>query len=148
MKVIFLKNVPKIGQKYDVKNVSDGYALNFLIPQKLAEIASPSALKKVDMLKAQDEQEKKVQAELLAKNMQAIGGTKIEFTEKANDKGHLFSSIHKESLVTALKEQAHLDIIADFIDLPKPIKETGEHKVTVKVGDKSAQFVVVVNNKK
>lgn len=147
MKVIFLKNVPKVGQKYDVKNVSDGYALNFLIPQRLAEIASDGAMKKVNLLKAQDEQEKKVQADLLAKNMEAISGARVEFTEKASEKGHLFSSIHKEALVTALKEQAHLDIIADFIDLPKPIKETGEHKVTVKVGDKSAQFVVVVNSK-
>ncbi len=147
MKVIFLKNVPKVGQKYDVKNVSDGYALNFLIPQKLAETASVSAMKRLELLKAQDDQEKKVQADLLAKNMTAIAGARIEFTEKASDKGHLFSSIHKEALVTALKEQAHLDIIADFIELPKPIKEVGEHKVTVKVGDKSAEFLVVVNSK-
>jgi large subunit ribosomal protein L9 len=147
MKVIFLKNVPKIGQKYDIKNVSDGYALNFLIPQKLAEIASGSALKKVNLLKAQDEQEKKVQADLLAKNMEAVAKAKIEFTEKASEKGHLFSSIHKEALVVALKEQAHLDINADFIDLSKPIKEVGEHKITVRVGDKSAEFVVVVNSR-
>lgn len=147
MKVIFLKNVPKVGQKYDIKNVSDGYALNFLIPQKLAEIASPGAMKKVDLLKAQEEAEKKVQADLLAKNMEAVSTARVEFTEKASEKGHLFSSIHKEALVSALKEQAHLDILADFIDLPKPIKETGEHKVTVKVGDKSAQFVVVINSK-
>lgn len=145
MKVIFLKNVPKVGQKYDVKTVSDGYALNFLIPQKLAEIASASAMKRINLLKAQDDQEKKVQADLLAKNLEAVSSARVEFTEKASEKGHLFSSIHKEALVTVLKEQAHLDILADFIDLPKPIKETGEHKVTVKVGDKSAQFVVVVN---
>lgn len=144
MKVILLKNVPKVGQKYDVKNVSDGYALNFLIPQKAAQVATASALKNVDLLKASDVQVKKIQADLLAKNLEAISSARVEFTEKASEKGHLFSSIHKEALVTALKAQARLDILADFIDLPKPIKEVGEHKVTVKAGDKSVQFLVVV----
>ncbi len=144
MKVIFLKNVVKVGQKYEIKNVSDGYALNFLIPQGFAEIATEKAVKKVTQLRAADMQEKTVQADLLTKNLEQIKTATITFTEKANEKGHLFSGIHKEALVIALREQAHLDILADFIDLPKPIKEVGEHKVTVKVGDKSAEFKVVV----
>lgn len=145
MKVILLKNIPKVGQKYDVKDISDGHALNFLIPKKLAEVATPSAIKKMEVLRVSDMQKKSIQADLLAKNMGDLNGVRVEFTEKASDKGHLFSSIHKEALAGAIKAQTRLDINADFIDLPKPIKEVGEHKVTVKIGDKSAEVVVVVN---
>ncbi len=144
MKVILLKNVPKVGQKYDVKNVADGYALNFLIPQKLAEVATSSAVKKIEVLKSADQTQKKVQEDLLLKNLESVNLAKIELTEKANDKGHLFSGIHKEQLIAALKDQAHLDLSADFIDLSKPIKEVGEHKVVVKVGDKKAEFSLTI----
>lgn len=144
MKVILLKNVPKVGQKYDIKQVSDGYALNFLIPQKLAEVATVSAVKKVETLKAADASSRKVQEELLFKNLKQVNETKIEMSGKANDKGHLFSGIHKEEIVIALKTQAHLDLLPEFIDLSKPIKEVGEHKISVKVGDKSAEFGLVV----
>lgn len=144
MKVILLKNVPKVGQKYDIKQVADGYALNFLIPQKLAEVATASAVKKVETLKAADAASQKVQEELLLKNLKQVNETSIEMTGKANDKGHLFSGIHKEEIVVTLKNQAHLDLLPEFIDLSKPIKETGEHKVVVRVGDKSAEFKLVV----
>ena len=148
MKVILLKTVPKIGQKYEVKDISDGHALNFLIPKKLAEVATPSAIKRIGLLQARDMQEKNIHADLLAKNLEDIKDVCVEFTEKASDKGHLFSSIHKERIVEALKTQTRLDINADFIELPKPIKEIGEHKVTVKVGDKSVEFLVVVKSVK
>ena len=145
MKVILLKNVPKVGQKYDIKNVSDGYALNFLIPHKLAEVATANATKKVEQLKSADSQNKKLQEELLAKNLEGVAVARIELSEKGNEQGHLFSSIHVDAIVKALKDQAHLDINPEFIDLSRPIKNTGEHKITVKVGDKSAQFTLVVN---
>ena len=52
MRVIFLKDVPKIGKKFEIKNISDGHALNFLIPQGAVKIATPDAVKNVEALKA------------------------------------------------------------------------------------------------
>ncbi len=145
MKVILLKNVPKVGRKYEIKNVSDGFALNFLIPQKAAEPATGPAVKRVEALRAKEVADQKIREDLLMKNLQSIQNVKIEFSEKANDKGHLFSGIHKERLVEELKAQTRLDISPEFIDLAKPLKEVGEHKVVVKVGDKSAEFTVVIS---
>jgi large subunit ribosomal protein L9 len=54
MRIILLHDIPKVGKKYDIKNVSDGHALNLLIPKGLAEVATPAAQKKVEKLKMED----------------------------------------------------------------------------------------------
>ena len=61
-----------------------------------------------------------------------------------NEKGHLFSGIHQAEIAAAIKEKTRLDIPTSHIELIKPIKEIGEHSVTVKVGEKRAAFIVVV----
>lgn len=144
MKVILLKSVPKIGRKYDVLDVAEGYAMNALFPKGLAENATPKALERVKVLKASEEVDRKVQEDLLIKNLKDIEGVTIEISGKANDKGHLFAGIHKEELVSALKEQARLDIGTDYITLDKPIKEVGDHKIEVKVQDSVAEFTLVL----
>jgi large subunit ribosomal protein L9 len=144
MKVILLHDVRKVGKKYEIKNVADGYALNFLIPRKLAEVATPQAERKVNTLKAQDEVQRKIQEDLLKKNLKEIEKATIEVKEKVNEKGHLFAGIHKEEIVRELKVQAHLDINPDFVVLEKPIKELGDHKIEVKAGDSVAHFTVRV----
>jgi large subunit ribosomal protein L9 len=144
MKVILLKNVPKIGKKYQVINVASGYAANFLFPKNLAEIATDKAIVRVEKLLAEQGAQKKIMEDLLLKNLSDINGAKIEITEKANEKGHLFAAIHADELIPALKEQTRLDVDADHIVLNKPIKEIGEHKVSIKVQDKTAEFTVNV----
>ncbi len=145
MKVILLKSVQKVGKKYDVVEVAPGYAMNALFPKNLAENATPKAIARVAVLKEAEEAERKVREDLLLKNFSEIGAAKIEVSGKANDKGHLFAGLHKEELISALKEQARLDITPEYIVLEKPIKEIGEHKVEVRVQDKTAEFTVVVS---
>jgi large subunit ribosomal protein L9 len=104
MKVILLKDVRKVGKKFETKDVADGYALNFLIPRKLAEASTPSSMKKVENLKSRDAAEKKVQEDLLKKNLASFNGVTIEMKENANEKGNLFKGIHKEEIIEALKK--------------------------------------------
>lgn len=144
MKVILLHDVPKIGKKYDVKNVADGYALNMLIPKGFAEAADAQAVRRAEEMKAREAAERKVQEDLLEKNLKSVGEITLRFTEKANDKGHLFAGLHKERILAALKKNGHLDIPAHCIDMDKPIKEVGEYTVPVKAGEKAAAFRVVV----
>ena len=77
-------------------------------------------------------------------NLKEIDGVLITIKEKANEKGHLFAQIHKPEIVKALKEQKKIDVIADFIDLEKPLKEVGSHEIVVKVQDKTAKFNLVI----
>ena len=145
MKVIFLKQVTGTAKKYDVKDVADGHALNFLFPQGLAEMATEKALTRLETLKLAHEAEVKVQLDLLAKNLESLANVSIELNKKANEKGHLFDSVHKELLVEELAKQAHINLLPELLDLEKPIKEVGEHEITVKIGDKTGSFKVVVN---
>lgn len=144
MKVIFLKDVPKVGKKFETKDISDGYALNFLIPKGLAQAATKDAVKRLETLKAKDEAERKIQEDLLLKNLKEIEGKTITLSEKANEKGHLFAGIHKVELIPAIESQTRVQIHPDFILLDKPIKEVGEHPITVAVKDKKATFTLEV----
>jgi large subunit ribosomal protein L9 len=144
MKVILLKDVPKVGKKYDIKNVAEGYALNLLIPKGLAQIATAQAEKNIEVMKQKDMVEKKVQGELLLKNLEVIKTLVLNIKEKANDKGHLFAGITKERLIEEIIKTARLNLDVDSIKLDKPIKEVGEHEVTVEVLGKSAKFKVIV----
>jgi large subunit ribosomal protein L9 len=147
MKVIFLKQVPSVGNKYEVKNVSDGYATNFLIPNGLALVATDGTLKKILSKKDQEDSEKKVHEDLLLKNIKDLDGVRIEMTEPANEQGHLFAGIHASEIVPVIREQTHLQILPEHIDLPKPIKEVGEHKVSVNVQDVKVEFLLIVSAK-
>jgi large subunit ribosomal protein L9 len=144
MKVIFLKEVPKTGRRYETKEVSDGYALNMLIPQELAIAATPEAIKRIGVLKKQAETEHKIHEELLEQNIKSLDGITLEIIGKANEKGHLFAGIHKQEIVTALEKDAHIQVNPDFIQLDQPIKTVGEYVIEVKAGKKSAKFKLSV----
>lgn len=146
MKVILLKDVAKIGKKYDIKDVSDGYAQNMLLPRGLAKLATKDAIAKVEQLKANDLTAKKIQEELLIKNLEIIKNLKLELKEKTNEKGHLFAGITKEILHSELVKKTRLSIELNSIKLDKPIKEVGEHKVLVEVLGKKTEFTVVVSS--
>lgn len=145
MKIILLQDVAKIGRKYDVKNVSDGHALNLLIPKGLAQVATPDALKKVEKLKLEDAAHRKVQEDLLLMNLKAVESTTLEIKEKANDKGHLFAGVHKEEIISRMKSEKQIDLLPEFIELDKPIKEVGNHIVVIKVKDKSAKLKLTIS---
>ncbi len=142
MKIILLKDVPKVGRKYDIKEVAEGYALNMLIPRGLAKIATKDAVAKVEQLKANDLTNKKIQEELLLKNLEVIRNLKIDIKEKANEKGHLFAGVTRERVFEEVTKATRLTLNIDSIILDKPIKETGEHKITVEAMGKKAEFVL------
>ena len=68
MKVIFLKDMPRVGKRYDVKNVNDGYAMNFLLPNKIAIIATAKTIAELEIRKKEIQIEREVQEDLLIKN--------------------------------------------------------------------------------
>ena len=131
MKVILLKDVKGVGRKYDVKNVGDGHAMNMLIPQKFAEIATPQAIKRNEETKANDATMRQVDKELARENIKQLGAETIEMVEKTNEKGHLFAGVHTKEIALAIKKQTRLDIDPEWIKLEKAIKVTGEYDIDV-----------------
>ncbi len=144
MKIILLKDVKGFGKKYDIKDAKDGYALNLLIPRGLAVHATDKNAKDVEIKKKNDLEHYKIQEDLLLMNLKELEGIKIEMSEKANEKGHLFAGIHKEQIVEEIKKQAKINILPEFIILEKPVKEVGEHNISVKVADRMVKFKLVV----
>lgn len=147
MKIALLKDVKGLGKKNDIKEVADGYALNSLIPQKSAIVATPAVLKNIEVLKKQEATERKIQEDLLAKNLHSIHDTEVEVVVGANEKGHLFAGLHKEDIAKIVHEKTEVDILPEFIQLEKPIKEIGEHKIDLKVQGKLATFTLNVKAK-
>jgi large subunit ribosomal protein L9 len=140
MKVILTKDIAGVGRKYEVKNVADGYAINFLFPQKLAAIATDKELKRVESERAKAEGEKQIQNELLSKNLEGLRGKSVTLKAKAGEKGNLFKGIHKEEISKAIKEELKLDIPSDLIDLKHPLKEIGSHEITAQ----NTEFEVII----
>jgi large subunit ribosomal protein L9 len=145
MKIILLKDVQKVGKKYDVKDVAEGFALNSLIPRGLAKVATKDAIAKVEQLKANDLTNKKIQEELLLKNLEVIKNLKIELKEKANEKGHLFAGITKDRIFAEVTKATKLGLNIDSIKMDKPIKEVGEHKIKIEAMGKSAEFLLIIS---
>jgi large subunit ribosomal protein L9 len=146
VKIILLKDVPKVGRRYEVKEVSDGFALNSLLPKGLAEKATPDKVAKIEAQKARDLADKKIQEELLLKSLEEIKGVTLSFKEKANEKGHLFKGITKEAILDELKRKTKFNVDADSIKLDKPLKEIGSHKVIIEVLGKKAEFEVNIES--
>lgn len=144
MKVIFLKDVPRVGKRYDVKEVNDGYAMNFLIPRKLAELATPKAVAELDKRKKTIEIEREVQDDLLMRNLEEIKGKVVHIKAKADDKGHLFSKIHDKEIAQAMHTEHHAEINEEFIILEKPIKEIGEYEIPISIKNKKSSFKLII----
>ncbi len=144
MKVILLKDVPKVGRKFEVKDVSDGYATNLLIPRGMAEKATPQAL--VELKKQIDSasESQKIQDELLHKNFSSLKNTLIQIKRPAGDTGHLFAGVKEGDIKDAIEQQLGIVLPKDFIDLEAPLKTVGEHLVKVQSGDHKANIKIVI----
>ncbi|MEK7661910.1 MAG: 50S ribosomal protein L9 [Patescibacteria group bacterium] len=145
MKIILLKDVPGVGRRYEVKEISPGYARNFILPKGLGEPATEAAMKRVKTLSVQAEAEHKIQEELLRKNVESLDGKRIEVKEKANELGHLFAGIHIKEIEKLFKEKLHAEIPLHFIKLDKPIKEIGTFKIEIDSGSSKAYVTLVVD---
>jgi large subunit ribosomal protein L9 len=144
MRVIFLQDVPKVGKRHDVKEINDGYVMNFLLPRKLAVPATPQAVADLEKRKKNIEIEREVQTDLLLKNLEEIKGKIVKIKGKANEKGSLFKAIHKKEIVEEMHKQHHADIAEEFIVLEKPIKEVGEFEIPISIKGKNSSFKLVV----
>ncbi|HXV27158.1 MAG TPA: 50S ribosomal protein L9 [Candidatus Paceibacterota bacterium] len=144
MKVILLDNIRSVGQVGDVKDVSDGYARNFLIPRRLARAASEGAAKDVQAIKAKKLAAAKLADDEAKATAEKLSGTPVQIAGKANAKGTLFAAIEPADVAAELSGLAGARIEASAVQLDEPLKTVGEHEVTVKLTDNVSATVKVV----
>ena len=144
MRVILLDDVGKLGRRGDVRDVSDGYARNFLIPKKLALSATSGNLNNLDHIKKQQEAKAdriKSDAEALRERIEALV---YEERRQASEEGKLFGSVTSQHIVEFL-EGHRIPLERRRIHLDEPIKALGETTVTIRLHpDVSAQLKVNV----
>lgn len=144
MKVILLDDVAKVGRRGDVRDVSDGYARNFLIPKKLALSASAGNMKNLDHIKQQANAKAdriKGDAEALR---QKIEGLTLEERRQASEEGKLFGSVTSQDIVEFLDKHG-VKVERRRVNLDEPIKTLGDTTVPIRLHqDVTAQFKVTV----
>jgi len=129
MKVILLENVNSIGKKGDVKEVSEGHARNFLLPKKLAAIATKAAVVQAETKKKNEAEEEKIHVDLIRKEAGKLRGEKVEIRSKGKD-GKLFGSVGAKDIIEKLKEKG-FEIKEKDLMLKSPIKKAGEYEIEV-----------------
>lgn len=144
MKVIFLKDVPRVGKRHDIKEMNAGYAMNFLIPRSLAVVATPQAIKDLEFRQKEIIIEREVQDNLLVKNLKEIQDKTVTIKAKTDEKGHLFSAIHGKMIREALHKEFRIELDEKFIALEKQIKELGEFDIPILIKNKKASFKLLV----
>ena len=134
MKVILLKDIPQIGRKGEIKEVSDGYATNFLFKHKFGapatkEVQDKSARAKADA-KAREAKDVKRAEDAKRDLEKRVFSLKV----KVGDKGQIFGGIHEKDIVAAINSKTNFGIDKSQITEHTSIKALGEHKITVKLG--------------
>jgi large subunit ribosomal protein L9 len=133
MRVLLLKDVKGLGHAGDIKEVAGGYALNYLVPNKLAQQVTEGAVKQSKDL--QDAAERKRERKTTeAKGLAAkLDGRIITFTARTGEGDRLYGSITSADIVEALSKATGIEVDRKYVDLEHPIKSLGAHPVTVKV---------------
>ncbi len=143
MKVILLADVPKVGNRYEVKDLSQGYAQNVLLAKGLAVLATPHELAKVENRKKEMEKKKQDEMNAFEKLIGVVSSEPIVIKVKANEKGHLFKSVSKRDVIDAIKSNKGVIVDEDHLVMDH-IKEIGSHNIILKRGDKKGECEIVI----
>lgn len=146
MKVVLLTDVKGHGKKGDIVEASDGYARNFLIPKKMAEVATADVLNNIKGKNEAAAYHKQQEIDKAKETAKSLEGAKVLLKGKAGDSGKLFGKITNQDVADAIKYQLHHVIDKRKVVLPDGIKTTGETSVVLKIYPEiSATITVVVD---
>jgi len=129
MKIYLLKDIPSLGTKGEIKDVTNGYAINYLFPQKIAQRADANIIKKISQEKEQkiitDKKTKEQALELVAKIKKIILEIPLKFSEKGKES---YSSVNSKRIIKEL-ESRDIHLLENQIELKKSLKEEGLYDV-------------------
>ena len=132
MKVLLIKDVYKLGRAGDVKKVADGYGRNFLLPQGMAILATPGAVKTADRIMAKAAETRTILNEEMGVVAEALAKIQLTFSARAGETGKLYGSITSQEISDAIKEKTGYEIKRQQLDM-QPIRSLGEHIIRVRL---------------
>ena len=142
MKVILLADVAGLGKKGETKNVSDGYAGNFLLPKKLASGVNEQASIQLQAEKRRAEKAIVNKSSALKATFKKVNNHSFIIPVKTSDKGTLFSAIGKKEINALIKDRLHVELPEEAIALEKPFKELGKFSVKLQVSGEQAVIYI------
>ena len=146
MKEILLRDVAKLGKRFSVVEVPNGYALNQLIPKGMVEAATPENLKRVGARMEKQQSTKNSNESDFGAALAALQLTPVTLYVQANAQGHLFKSVKATDIAAAAATAGH-GIPVDSIILTEPIKSLGDHRVCATLGGVSGEFTLAIVSK-
>lgn len=143
MKVLLKRDVTKLGKAGVVKNVADGYGRNYLIPQGLATLATPGALKQAETLSKAEQKRQAALASEASSLAEQLAQVSLSFKMRAGEAGKLYGSVTSQNIVDEVKRVAGLDVDKRKVELREPIRALGTHKVAVRLASELAPEITV-----
>ncbi len=133
MEIILLKDIDKVGEKHTIVTVKNGYARNYLIPQKMALIANTTNRKRLADLERQEEAKEAKMVGVYEEMAKKLEGKTLKIGAKAGTSGKIFGSVTSVQIVAALKEQFDVEILRKKVLLPEEIKNIGSYEMTLRL---------------
>ena len=143
MKVLLTEDIQKLGWLGDVVEVNEGYARNYLLPQKLAKPATQASIRAISQEKANRAELRKLEGKRREEAAKAVDGAEAVLAAKANEQGHLFGSVTAHEIAANLCLQG-FEVTDEIVQLHEHIKEVGTHAVTLQFGPDATATVKVV----
>ena len=133
MDIILLKDLDKVGDKYAIVKVANGYGRNYLIPQKIGVIANADNLKKLDQIKAKEDAEIIARLSEFQEIADQLKGKSLTIGAKSGTSGKIFGSITSVQISNALAEQLSVEVERRKIELPDDIKNLGTYTAVLNI---------------
>jgi len=145
---VLSKDVKTLGNKGDIKKVSDGYARNYLFPNKLAVIATDELAAEIKAKLSKDKRETQRLNEKNIKISQEVEKIVLDIQAKTNKEGTLFSAITPREILTKLNIKLGSEFKGDDLVIKSPIKKIGEHAILVKINNEEYKLKLNIKNDK
>ena len=133
MKVLLIQDVDNLGYAGDVKEVANGYGRNYLIPQKMAVLATSGALKQAETIRKAAEKRRARQTEDAQATANQLSGLELTFERRAGETRKLYGSVTSADIVEAIKDKTEIEVDRRKVTLSEPIRMLGEQEVTIKL---------------
>ena len=144
MKILMLKDVAGIGKKGQIKDIKEGHALNYIIPNKLGVSADAVTIKNFNIAEQAKKDREAIHEELIKKTLLEIKDKTLVVKAKASEKGKLFKSVHGDDVAKAFEAEYHVKMDDSWLPKNFSIKEVGESNISIEKFGLKVEFIVKI----